>query len=146
MTLNHFLEAASATLTAIWPGRRVYTDRIPAGADGSFFIGIIESSQEAHLDRRRKRSIQFEILYFLRSDDSMAFHDWAEAMYDRFEQLQVAEADGHTRTVRLTNRRARRDSAERVYQFLFDAEFFVVLAPEPAPNMETLDQKEVLKE
>ena len=36
----------------------MYKRQIPKGADGQFFVGIIESGQEAHLDRRRKRSIQ----------------------------------------------------------------------------------------
>lgn len=54
-------------------------------------LGIIESGQEAHLDRRRKRSIQIEVLYFLKSKENMEFNAWAEEMYDQFETLTVKE-------------------------------------------------------
>ena len=81
MTLILFLVAVAAKLTGIWPDRKVYVDEIPKDSDGQFFVGIIESSQEKHLDRRRKRSIQFEVLYFLRSKDTMDFNAWAVEMY-----------------------------------------------------------------
>ncbi len=54
MTLNNFLEAVASKLGEIWPDRKVYVDEIPKDADGQFFVGIIESGQEKHLDRRRK--------------------------------------------------------------------------------------------
>ena len=108
MTLNLFLEAVAAKLTGIWPDRKVHVDEIPKDSDGQFFVGIIESNQEKHLDRRRKRSIQFEVLYFLRSKDTMDFNAWAEEMYDNFEELTVQEAPGKTRTIRLTGQKARR--------------------------------------
>ena len=55
MTLNNFIEAIAGKLTAVWPDRKVYVDEIPKDADGQFFVGIIESEQEKHLDRRWKR-------------------------------------------------------------------------------------------
>lgn len=144
MTLNHFLESAAAKLTQLWPERKVFVDRIPQEADGNFFVGIIESGQQAHLDRRRQRTVQMEVLYFLQSDDTMDFQEWAETMYDSFEKLEVQETSGSgteekIRTVRLTNCKARRDEEERVYQFLFDAGFHFVLAAEELPTMETVD-------
>lgn len=145
MTLNDFLEAIAAKLTAIWPDRKVHVGEIPKDADGQFFVGIIESGQEAHLDRRRKRSIQFEVLYFLRSKDVMDFNDWAETMYDNFEVLTVKEPGDKTRTIRLTGQKARPDENTRVFQFLFDADFFFVLTPPDLPVMGDLDQREELK-
>lgn len=145
MTLNAFLEAVAAKLAEIWPDRKVYVDEIPKGSDGQFFVGIIESGQEKHLDRRRKRSIQIEVLYFLKSKDTMAFMDWAEAMYDHFEDLTVEEAPGQTRTIRLTGQKARPDENARVFQFLFDADFFFNLAPPEIPFMEDLEHTEEMK-
>ena len=129
MTLNNFIEAIAGKLAGVWPDRKVYVDEIPKDADGQFFVGIIESGQEAHLDRRRKRSIQIEVLYFLKSKENMEFNAWAEEMYDQFETLTVKETDQKTRTIRLTNQRARPDKNARVYQFTFDADFFFVLTP-----------------
>ena len=105
MTLNNFTEAIAAKLSALWPDRKVYVDEIPKDADGQFFVGIIESEQEKHLDRRWKRSIQFEVLYFLKSKENMEFNAWAEAMYDQFETLTVQETEQKTRTIRLTGQK-----------------------------------------
>ena len=129
MTLNNFIEAIAGKLAGVWPDRKVYVDEIPKDADGQFFVGIIESGQEAHLDRRRKRSIQIEVLYFLKSKENMEFNAWAEEMYDQFETLTVKETDQKTRTIHLTNQRARPNKNARVYQFTFDADFFFVLTP-----------------
>ena len=122
MTLANFLSAIAQKLAGIWPGRLVYTGEIPQDADGQFFVGIIESGQEKRLDRRRTRTIQFEVLYFLRSKDVMAFQAWAEAMYDNFDALMVREDAEKTRVV---------------------ANFHAVLAPEDGPPMENLEQSEV---
>ena len=89
MTLNDFLQAIADRLRAIWPDKTVQLNKIPRDADGQFFVGIIESGQEKHLDRRRKRTVQFEVLYFLRDGDNLAFNAWAEQMYDSFEVLDV---------------------------------------------------------
>lgn len=145
MTLNDFLEAVAAKLAGIWPGRKVYVGEIPKDSNGQFFVGIIESGQEKHLDRRRKRTVQIEVLYFLKSKDTMDFNDWAEEMYDHFETLDVKESEGKIRTIRLTDQKARPDKNARVFQFLFDADFFFVLTPAEIPFMEVLDQSEVLK-
>lgn len=145
MTLNNILEAVAAKLSEVWPGRKVYVGEIPKDSNGQFFVGIIESGQEKHLDRRRKRTVQIEVLYFLKSKDAMDFNDWAEEMYDHFEALDVKEAEGKTRTIRLTDQKARPDKNARVFQFLFDADFFFVLTPAEIPFMEALDQTEVLK-
>ena len=105
MTLANFLSAIAQKLAGIWPGRLVYTGEIPQDADGQFFVGIIESGQEKRLDRRRTRTIQFEVLYFLRSKDVMAFQAWAEAMYDNFDALMVREDAEKTRVVHLTGQK-----------------------------------------
>lgn len=145
MTLNNFLEAVALKLSEIWPDRKVRVNEIRKDAEGQFFVGIIGSDQETHLDRRRKRSVQIEVLYFLKSKDSMDFNDWAEEMYDHFETLTVKETDDKTRTIRLTKQKARPDGNTRVFQFLFDADFFFVHTAPEIPFMENLDQTEVLK-
>lgn len=145
MTLNKFTEAVAGKLAALWPDRKVYVDEIPKDADGQFYVGIIESEQEKHLDRRRKRSIQYEVLYFLKSKENMEFNAWAEAMYDQFETLVVQEAEQKTRTIRLTGQKARPNKNARVYQFTFDADFFFVQTPPEIPFMEVLDHTEELK-
>ena len=118
---------------------------IPKDADGQFFVGIIESEQEKHLDRRWKRSIQFEVLYFLNTKENMEFNAWAETMFDQFDVLTVKETDQKDRTVRLTGQKATPNKNARVFQFTFDADFFFVVTPPEIPFMENLDQTEEVK-
>lgn len=117
MTLNELTRAAAARLRALWPDRPVYVDDIPRKADGCLYIGLIDSEQGQELDRRFKRSVSFQILYFRADQDALAYQDWAEALYDGFRTL---EAGG--RTVRLKNRSARENGGQRCYQFTFDAD------------------------
>lgn len=117
MTLNELTWAAAARLRALWPDRPVYVDDIPREADGCLYIGLIDSEQGQELDRRFKRSMSFQILYFRADQDALAYQDWAEALYDGFRALEI---DG--RTVRLKNCRARENGEQRCFQFTFDAD------------------------
>lgn len=144
MTVNNLIEAIASKLTELWPDRKVHVDEIPKGADGNFFVDAIETSQEKLLDRRRKRSYQFEVLYFLRSDDNMAFNEWAESMYDHFEFLNVAESAEKMRCIFLTEQAARKDETG-VFQFTFDATFNFITEPLTIDPMEKLNIKEALK-
>ena len=124
MTLNNFLEAVAEKLVGLWPDRHVFVNEIPKDSDGNFFVGIIEATQEKKLDRRRRRHVQIEVLYFLASKDNLDFNEWSEKMLDEFESLTVVETESRSRLVRLTNVTARKDDDSRVYQFLFDADFY----------------------
>lgn len=145
MTLNNFLEAIAAKLAVLWPDRHVFVNEIPKGANGNFFIRIIEVTQEKKLDRRRKRHIQIEVLYFLASKDNLDYNEWSETMLDEFESLTVTETDERTRLVRLTNASARKDTDSRVYQFIFDADFYFVITAEAIPTMYYLDQNNTIR-
>lgn len=142
MTLRAFLEAVAGKLTALWPERKVYVDEMPRDADGNFFVRIVDSSEESHLDRRGSRTLSFEVLYFMRQKETLPFLDWAEAMYDAFKILSVEETAEKTRGIYLYNREARRNDNLAAYQFTFDAAFQFVVAPEEEIPMERLDQRE----
>ncbi len=145
MTICDFLEAIAAKLKQLWPDRNVYVDQIPQQADGNFYAGVLQIEQKRLLDRRRKRHLQFEILYFLQPHDNMAFYDWVETMLDQFEKLTVAESDGGTRGITLTNRQAHQQEDGNAYQFVFDADFYFLLAPEDGEEMDYLTAKEEIK-
>lgn len=140
MTLNELTWAAAARLRALWPDRPVYVDDIPREADGCLYIGLIDSEQGQELDRRFKRSVSFQILYFRADQDALAYQDWAEALYDGFRTL---EAGG--RTVRLKNCGARENGEQRCYQFTFDADllFWEVRGGETMQTLaQTINDKE----
>lgn len=141
MTLQAFIEAVAEKLTALWPGRLVFVDEIPKDADGNFFVRLVDSSEDHLLDRRRSRTLHFEVLYFLRQKETIPFLQWAEAMYDAFSVLRVRETPETTRGVYLSGREARRNDNLAAYQFTFDARFQYVAAPEEEIPMETLMQE-----
>lgn len=151
MTLNNFLKATAEKLVGLWPDRHVFVNEIPSQADGNFFVGVIESTQEKKLDRRRKRSVQFEVLYFLATKDNLDFNEWAETMYDEFERLSVLETEGTEdtedvfRSVRLSNTSAKKDSDSQVFRFLFDADFYFLIEAEDIPTMYYLDQDNTIQ-
>ena len=139
MTVNSFIRAAAVRLGELFPGRLVYTDEIPANADGNFFVRCIDQQHERKLDRRRRRFYSFEILYFQKEKDALVFNDWAETMYNSMEQLTCEGASFH-----LTNAHAE-NGDDGVFHFVFDADFTVLLAPEGGVLMETLDMTEGVK-
>ena len=145
MTLNNFFEAVAGKLVGLWPDRHVFVNEIPKDSDGNFFVGLIEATQEKKLDRRRLRHVQIEILYFLASKDTLAFNEWSEKMLDEFESLTVTESESRSRLVRLTNVSVRKDDDSRVYQFLFDADFYFLRTPEVIPTMYYLDQNNTIR-
>ena len=138
MTLNDFLEAIAKKLIARWPVRHVFVNRIPAEADGNFYVRVIETTQEQKLDRRRVRTTRFEVCYLQ-----------AEAMLDYFETLSVFEKteDGTDvfRSLRLTNIAANQDGDERFFSFRFDARLNFVITPDVIPSMYYLDQNNTIR-
>lgn len=140
MTLNDILQATAVRLKELWPDRKVRVDEIPQNAHGSFFVGLTDSEQTGGLGRRFKRSVGVEVLYFLKSRDTMSYLSWAEPMYDSFRYLSFGD-----RSVRLTNCKARNDAEGRYYQFLFDVEQNFVEASPVGDSMETLQLKEEIK-
>lgn len=149
MTLNDFLEAIAKKLIARWPVRHVFVNRIPAEADGNFYVRMIETTQEQKLDRRRVRTTRFEVCYLQADRDNLAFNTWLEAMLDDFETLSVFEkTEGGKdvfRSLRLTNIAANQDSDERFFSFRFDARLNFVITPDVIPSMYYLDQNNTIK-
>lgn len=153
MTLNNFLESIAMKLVGLWSDRHVFVNEIPKDSDGNFFVRVVDAAQEKKLDRRRRRTVKFEVLYFMASKDNLEFNEWAEAMFDEFEYLSVHEktevVDGVEtdvrRTIRLKNINARKDDDQRVFQFLFDADFYFVITPEVIPTMYYLDQNNTIR-
>ena len=139
MTVNSFIRATAVKLGKLSPGKLVYTDEIPANADGNFFVRCIDQQHEKRLDRRRRRFYSFEVLYFQKADDPIVFNDWAEQMYSNFEQLTC-----EGRVFHLTNAHAE-DGDDGVFHFIFDADFTAFLVPGNGELMATLEMREGLK-
>ena len=88
MTLNDFLEAIAKKLIARWPVRHVFVNRIPAEADGNFYVRVIETTQEQKLDRRRVRTTRFgtDVFRSLRLTNIAANQDGDERFFSfRFD-------------------------------------------------------------
>ncbi|KAF5056846.1 hypothetical protein DSECCO2_362940 [anaerobic digester metagenome] len=139
MTLNDLLQAVAAALKEIWPERKAYVNQIPQNADGAFSISLTDTEQVQGLDRRQRRTVGVQILYFRKDRDAEEYADWAETMYSSFKTVSF---DG--RPVKLKNRMARNDSEFRYFQFMFDVDFYFVEASTGDP-MEGLTIEEELK-
>lgn len=140
ITLNDILQASAERLKAIWPGRKVYVDEVHQNADGAFQVSLTDTEQRQELDRRHRRTVGVQIRYFRADRDTLAYLDWAEAMYDNFRVLSSAG-----RSVRLRNRTARNDQDGRFYQFLFDVDQIFVEAAPASDSMETLKIEEAVQ-
>lgn len=140
MTLNDIVQAVAGALKAVWPSKKIYADAIPQNADGAFYVALADVEQTRGLDRQHRRTVGVQVLYFLRSKDTLEYLDWADSMFDHFRMLDVGG-----RQVHLSNQSARNDSDGRYYQFLFDIDLrFVEAAPVSEP-METLKIEEVVQ-
>jgi hypothetical protein len=147
VTLNNFMESVAANILAVYPDKSVFVGEIPAENSGNIFVGLIETSQTHHLNRRYERHLSFEVLYFLASKDTVSFHEWAESMYDAFDTLTVADANDPDKTylVHTQDTEARPGNDNRVYQFLFDVDVYFLVEGEPIPTMYTLTQNNTIK-
>ena len=141
MTLSDTLQGVATRLKELWPDRKVYVDEIPRNADGSFFVGFTEIDQNKKLDRRHRRTLGMEVLYFRKVRDTLAFLEWSEQMLDEFRTIGLGTA-----SVRLINRKVRDDTEGQFYQFLFDAVFlFVETEQSEDGTMEQIETKEQVK-
>ena len=136
MTLNDFLEAIAKKLIARWPVRHVFVNRIPAEADGNFYVRVIETTQEQKLDRRRVRTTRFEVCYLQADRDNLSFNSVFEKTEDGTDVF---------RSLRLTNIAANQDGDERFFSFRFDARLNFVITPDVIPSMSYLDQNNTIR-
>ncbi len=140
VTLNDIVQAVAGSLKAVWPSRKVYADEIPQNADGAFYVAMEDVEQTRGLDRQQRRTVGVQVLYFLRSKDTLEYLEWADSMFDHFRMLDVGG-----RQVHLSNQSARNDSDGRYYQFLFDIDLHFVEAAPASEPMETLKTEEVVQ-
>lgn len=131
---NAVVQATANKLAQLWPGRKIYVNEVPAGADDSFFISLVNPASTAELDRRRMREFGVTVVYFTAEHNNMDYYEWADAMFANFESLAVNGRLYHTR-----NRHAQQ--VGRDYHFLFDINARVMLPPPEGEPMQTLHTK-----
>lgn len=127
------MSAIAMKLGELFPDRLAYYQQVKQMADGQHYIRCIDQTHTRELDRRRRRSYSFEVLYFRRDDDALEFNAWAEIMYMEFETLTVGE-----RVFHVTDAHAR-PGDDMVFHFVFDVKFIALLESVPGNPMEQLD-------
>ena len=141
MTVNNVLRSIAAKLGELFPERLVYHQHIEQLADGQHFVRCIDQTHGKLLDRRRARSYSFEILYFRKDDDALAFNDWAETMYMEFETLTLEDGT----ILHVTGANAT-EGDDMVFHFTFDVTFTVMLDPVAGESMASIKTTEGLKQ
>lgn len=153
MTLANYIEACAEKLYTLWPERHAYTEELPsesafkpdADSNGSFFIRLVNTSQEMKLGDWRRREVSIEILYFLSKRENALYNEWADMMLMNFDTLRVADGtDESGDTVyklhRTKNAKAYRDDDNRIHHFIFDIEHDFYVAPPENEVMGTLEE------
>jgi len=132
MTVNKFLDAIGLKLMALWPGKKVYVDEIPQGADGNFFVQVVDVSQKKQLGNRHKRVYEFDVAFILKKHDTLASYSFIDTMLMEFDTIQV---DGMS--FRTTDMHT--DEVDRIVHCLFTVSYSALIVPvDPGEPMEQL--------
>lgn len=139
MTAEAIINAVADKLAALWPERKVRVDEVPADADGHYFVSLETPAQKRELAQRHRRTSTVSVVYFTKKHENMAYHAWAETMFQNFDTLDVAGQLYYP-----INQHA--EQTGREYHFLFDLDIGVTFADPPDETMETLTQEGGLKD
>lgn len=132
MKISDIARDIGRKLNAAFPGSVMYVDDIPAGAEGNFLLVITEISGGDGITPRRKRNVSFDVVYFSKPRDALAFADWAELMEDTLHTLSGEGQLFHTK-----ERNAARTDMQYHYMFTVSSDF---LEYTPGDPMETLEE------
>ena len=132
MKISDIARDIGRRLKAAFPGSVMYVDDIPAGAEGNFLLVIAEIADGGGITPRRKRSVSFDVVYFSKPRDALAFADWAELMEGALRTLSGEGQQFHTK-----ERNAVRTDMQYHYMFTVSSDF---LEYTPGDPMETLEE------
>lgn len=132
MKISDIARDIGRKLNAAFPGSVMYVDDIPAGAEGNFLLVITEISGDDGIVPRRKRSVSFDVVYFSKPRDALAFADWTALMEDTLHTLSGEGQLFHTK-----ERSAVRTDMQYHYMFTVSSDF---LEFTPGDPMETLEE------
>lgn len=132
MKISDIARDIGRRLKAAFPESVMYVDDIPAGAEGNFLLVIAEIADGGGITPRRKRSVSFDVVYFSKPRDALAFADWAELMEGALRTLSGEGQLFHTK-----ERNAVRTDMQYHYMFTVSSDF---LEYTPGDPMETLEE------
>lgn len=133
MKLTDIVRGIGRKLADMFPGCRMYVDKISAGAEGCFLLNIVQQTGNNGISGRRIRSVQFDLLYFQREDERLVFMDWADRLQEAFSEIDCGGQIVYT-----TDRSARRE--DMIFHFLFNVgTVFSEYSDEGIPAMEELE-------
>lgn len=132
MKISDIARDIGRRLKAAFPESVMYVDDIPAGAEGNFLLVIAEIADGGGITPRRKRSVSFDVVYFSKPRDALAFADWTELMEGALRTLSGEGQLFHTK-----ERNAVRTDMQYHYMFTVSSDF---LEYTPGDPMETLEE------
>lgn len=140
MTEYDILLAAAGKLVALWPDRPVYTQAIPVGAEGSFFLAITGAEAQWGLDRQRVRQLKLQVRYLMDQATAEDWCEWEESMLSSFRYLDVPEGEG-TCPVRLSAHKGQVAGDGKSCEITFTARLHYRAEAEEEETMEALEQE-----
>lgn len=107
------IQATAKRLAELWPDKKIWLDKVPAGFDNGFFIQIVSRQTTPGLHNTQRFSASVDILYYSSREDTLGYHHWAEEMFENFTCLTALGTRFYP-----SGRKA--VQAGREYHFLFD--------------------------
>lgn len=138
MTADAVIRGTARKLKELWPGKKVWVDEVPRDADGGFFVALNNPAQQAELAGRRRRTGTVNITYFTKERDNMAYHAWAETMFQNFDYLLAGGQLYHCKALHA-------EQVGRDYHFIFDVDIGLFFADPPGEKMGALQQEGGIK-
>lgn len=138
MTISDIIRDIGRRLKAVFPESAMYTDDIPAGAEGNFLLVISEITGGSGISARKKRGASFDLIYFSKPRDAVRFADWAAVAENT---LGTLSCEG--RLVRTAGHNAVQTDMQYHFMFTVSADYIEYEPGEPMEEMEaTIERTE----
>lgn len=138
VSINSLRDGVIVALKSAYPSVKVYGEEIKQGLVGPcFFVKILTAEQDREVDRRYLRQHSFDVHYFSKTNEDM--HNVAEILY---ASLEYISADGKL----YRGQRMRNEIVDGVLHFFVDYDFHVIKPKQVDPKMQTMQQKEMVKD
>ncbi len=134
ITISKVIHGVTKTLSDNFPAKDIYVEEIPQNLNDSFFVKLLEPSQEHDLGRRYIRQNSFDIHYFASDKKNMDMHDIAEQLYSL---LSLIEIDG----IKYHGTGMRHEIVNQVLHFFVSYNFHVYKVEGASPKMQQLEQE-----
>lgn len=138
VTVNDVRDGVIAALRSAYPAVKIYGEKIKQGlVQPRFFVKILTAGHDREVDRRYKRVHSFDVHYFSETNEDM--HAVADSLYAKLEYINLN--GGLYRGSKMQH-----EIIDDVLHFFVDYDFHVMKPKQVEPKMQTMEQREMVKD